>query len=172
MASDIKLKVGDKIIQFGKAYRVCKIEKQKNKDGKVERIIFFKPYFKTNRDRGLICSIPENNLKQAKIRLPISQKEAKMILTKISKSIKGAIGVSDLNEIKDLLNENDQNKNVLALRRLWMEKNKPETSFTYGRRKIFEETIKIIAQEIALVLKIELEEAEEKIKEALKKSLK
>jgi len=172
MTLNFKLKTGDKIIQFGKAYRICRIEKNKDSSDKTERIIFFKPFFKKGRDHSLICSIPEANLREAKIRLPIKIKEARELLKKLSKSIKGARGVEDLNEIKDLLNENDQNKNVIILRRLWVEKNKPETNFTYGRRKIYEETIEKIAQEIALVLKTGMEEAEEKIKKALKQSLK
>jgi len=172
MASNFKLKTGDKIVQFGKAYRVCKIEKRKNSSGKTERIIFFKPFFKRNKSHSLICSIPERNARGAKIRLPITTKDAKELLRKLSENIKGTRGVADLNELKDLLNENNQKKNVTILRRLWAEKNKPETNFTYGRRKVYEETIEKLSQEIALVLKIKLEEAEKRVTKAIESSSK
>ena len=84
MKDDKTFKVRDKIVHFGRLYRIFKIKKKKAKD-KEEKIILFRPYFKNPRNRAVIRSIPINNIGQTDIRRPISKKELRQLLEELSK---------------------------------------------------------------------------------------
>ena len=79
-----KIRVGSKLVEMGKVYRVYKIEKSKT-NGEVRKIIHYKPYFSKTNTNMLVCSIPEGSMDDANIRRPINIKDAREILRTLRK---------------------------------------------------------------------------------------
>ena len=164
-----KLRVGDKIIDLGQVFRIYKIEKKKDNDGKSEEVIFFKPYYQTEKSHGMICSIPVKNVNQTNIRRPIKKKEFKILIERLKKR-KDINSFYDLNKAKLLLKSNKPLDIVNLLRSLNIEKREKKENFSKSKQDVLRKTINLLVQEFALVSKITLEKAREKIDAALKAS--
>ena len=156
-----KLRIGSKIIERGKVYRVYKI-KEKNINGNIERIIFYKPYYVNTRNDTLICSIPETNLKDTNIRIPISKEKVNEVFISLNKRIR-VMNPLDTGEAKDTLNLNDIDKSVRVLKKYWREKKRNGDKFTKTKRDVLDMAIRRIVEEIALVKRLSLKRAEEEI---------
>ena len=161
-------KVGDKIINFNKVYRIFKIIKQKGEDKK-EKIISFRPYFRTKDKRSLTFSIPVTSIDKTNIRKPMSKKELKQLLSELSKTsnIKTPI---DIIKTREQLSLNDPDIHVQILKCLWKEKNDGTTNFTKIKSDVLGLAIEFLTEEVALVSGVSLKKAEKKIKTALKRS--
>jgi RNA polymerase-interacting CarD/CdnL/TRCF family regulator len=163
-----KFKVGDKIVELGQVFAIFKIKKIRNGNGELERVIFFKPYFKTKIATNLTCSIPENSIKETGIRRPISPKELGRLIKKLGKKgdIEKAIVI---NEAKNLLKLNQPSETVELLRMLWLEKNQKPESFSKSKKDIFNLALTRLIEEFALVGRTSLEKAKKEINLALQK---
>ena len=164
-----KLRVGDKIIDLGQVFRIFKIEKKKDGNGKSEEIIYFKPYYQTEKTHDMVCSIPIRNINQTNIRRPMKKEEFKMLIEKLKKR-KKINNFYDLNKAKLLLKSNRPLDIVNLLRSLNMEKKEKKENFSKSKQDVLRKTINLLIQEFALVSKITLEKAQEKINSALKAS--
>lgn len=166
--TDQTFKVGDKIINFNKAYIIFKITKQLDKNNK-EKIMSFRPYFPAKEKRFLTFSIPLNNINKTSIRKPISKKELNELLSELAKTpvVKTPI---DISKIRDELNLNNLKTRVQIIKRLWREKNDKTANFTKSKQDVLDLAIKLLLEEVALVRNISLEKADKKIKMALKRS--
>lgn len=164
-------KLGDKIVHFGKVFRIFKIKKQKGITGKKEKVIFFGPYFKNKENKSLAYSIPLKSIDKTKIRKPISKKELKNLLEKFLKKSEIETPV-DLIQAREELKLNDLCKNVQTLKRLWREKNNELTNFTKSKQDVFRLSIKQLVEEVAFVSGLSPAKAKEKIKKALGKGIK
>lgn len=80
-----QFQVGDIIVDYGQVYRISKIKKDKTLDGKREECIYYKPYFKSEKDSSLVCSIPKSNFKEANLRKPVTKKKIKETLKILGK---------------------------------------------------------------------------------------
>lgn len=161
--------VGDKIVRFGKIYKIFKIKNQKTIDGNEEKIIFFRPYFKAKKEkRDLTFSIPVENIDRANIRRPVSKKELKELLTELSKEsdIKKFI---DVGKARKTLALNDFNKTIQILKALWREKDDKSQSFTKSKKDAFDLSMKHLVEEIAFVSDLSVITARKKIKKSLEK---
>ena len=176
-----KVKVGDKIVQLGRVYNVFKIEKRKT-NNQEERVILFRPYFKTEESKNIVLTIPEANLARANIREPISKKELKLILAKLAeKPKKNSAATDETSEIKkisldiisvrELLNQNDPFQSVQVLKLLWREKIDKTTDISNSKYEIFNLAMDRLVEEVAFSSKLSLAKAKEKIKKALAKML-
>ena len=168
MSNNKRLKVGNKLIEQGKVHRIFKITEKKI-DGKKVRIIHFKPYFKNAINNSLVCSIPEPSIKDTNLRSLVSKDDVKVVLAKLAKRSKRTKPI-DNNEAGDILKLNNIKKTVQLARKFWSEKNNEDINFTKRKKDILEDSIMCIAQEIACVLNIPLNKAEEKINSALQSS--
>lgn len=169
MKNNKKFKVGDRIVRFGKIYRIFKIKKQKNIDGNEEKIIFFRPYFKAKREKkSLSFSIPVENIDRANIRRPVSKKELKELLTKLSEKsdIEKIINVTKAREVLVL---SDLNKTIQILKALWREKNDKSQSLTKSKKDALDLSMRYLVEEIAFVSNTSLVTARKKIKKSLEK---
>lgn len=88
MQNNHQFKVGDKILDFGQVCQIFKIKRKKDSENKDDRIIFYRPYFKTKKNKGTVCSIPAANVDKANIRKPISKKQLKEILNTLAETQK------------------------------------------------------------------------------------
>ena len=71
MIGNENIRVGSKLIEGGRVYKIFKIE---------EEIIYYKPYFSKKADTSMICSIPKHNLSSTLIREPLSKKDIQIFL--------------------------------------------------------------------------------------------
>lgn len=159
-------KVGDKIIESGQVYRIFKIKKQKNSEGKLEKIVYFNPHYKTAQNTSVICSIPALNIEKTGIRKPISKNRLERLMQNLT-SKKTVEKFSDINKAKMLLKSNDPADTVKLLITLWREKNKETENFSKSKRIIFDLAMENLVQELALVEGVSLEKAREEINLAL-----
>ena len=164
-------KIGDKIVDFGQVCGIFKIKKAKKTKGKKEKVIFFKPYFKTKQNRTLVYSIPVNNIKKAKIRRPISKKEVRQLLKEPPKKIdiENPINTTRLREILRL---NEAHKTAQVLKTLWADREDESTSFTKSKKDVFSLAMERLVEEIAFVNRVSLRKARKQIKEALEREAK
>ena len=172
MKDNRKFRIDDKIVRFGRVYRIFKIKKQKTFKGKKEKTIFFKPYFKTKKEeRDLIFSLPIEKISKINIRKPFSKNEIRELLSRLSEKsdVKEYINVTKAREV---LTQNDPNKIVEILRTLWGEKNDESKNLTKSKKDIFKLSIKHLVEEIAFVLGISLVTARKRVRKALEKSTK
>lgn len=161
-----KFKVGDKIIELGEVFRIFKIEERKDNNGKPVRVIFYNPYYQTEKTQSVICSIPVKSISQTQIRRPIKRKEFMALVEKLSKR-KHIDSFCDLNIAKTLLKSNNPSDTIDVLRSLLEEKKEAKENFSKSKKDILNETINILIQEFALVSGLSLEKAREKIDLAL-----
>ena len=158
--------VGDKIVEFGQVFRIFKIKRQKNAEGKRERLIFFRPYFKDKKDNSIIYSIPSKSIQKTNIRRPLTKRELRKLLKELSEKVEVKRKINII-KAKEILNSNDPHKIVRVLRRLWADKNDQSTNFTKSKKDVFKLSIKRLVEETAYIEKLPLKTAKEKIKEAL-----
>ena len=159
-------KVGDKIVDYGQVFRIFKIKKQKNEDGELERVVYFKPYYPDSKNSGVICSIPFKNIEKTEIREPLSADEVKSLFRKLKRRKKFEES-TDISKTKELLRSNDPGSNVDLIRILWIEKKHKAEYFSKNKRDVFNLAIDRFAQEFALVKGLSIEKARERVHLAL-----
>jgi RNA polymerase-interacting CarD/CdnL/TRCF family regulator len=164
MGKTKRFKVGSKLIEKGVVYRVYKIEIEKT-NGKVERVIHYRPYYTDYVNSTLVCSIPESSLDE-NIRRPVSKKEINELLRDLSKKSRKRNSL-DAVKAKKILNSNDIHKTAKVLKKYWREKKRNGASFTGTKRGILEIAINRIIEEIAIVKGTSLDKAKKEITSAL-----
>ena len=162
MRKKAKYKVGDKIIESGRVFRIFKIEKAKRQNGEVEKVVHFKPYVKYNKASTLVCSIPYKNIQTACIRKPVSKQKLRKLTRKLTE-MKGVQKFPDLNKAKLLLKSSRLEDAVSVIRKLWKEANGKTEILPKSKRDILGSAIDKLTQELALVENISLLKAADKI---------
>jgi len=161
MSGKIRIRMGGKIIEGGRVFRIYKTEKKKI-EGKPERVIFYRPYFKDESVRTITCSIPESNLNETSIRNPVSTKELKEVLYMLAKKMRGGRPL-DINRAKVELTLNDLMVTAKIVRRYWREKQKSPENFTKTKDRVLEQAMRRLCEEFAVVQKTSLVSAEKSI---------
>ncbi|MBN1263133.1 MAG: hypothetical protein JW991_02130 [Candidatus Pacebacteria bacterium] len=161
-------RVGDKIVDLGKVFRIFKVEKRKTIEGKEERAIYFRPYFKTTQSDDLICSIPIKNINLTQIRKPMSKKRLEKLLKKVFEDESPEKPVNT-NQIKEKLKSNKLEIAVRVLKKLWLDKQDESTNFSATKRDLLNLVMKRLEEEAALALDIPVSRAREEIKKRLEK---
>jgi RNA polymerase-interacting CarD/CdnL/TRCF family regulator len=163
------LKIGDKIIDFGRVYRVFKI----NKKGKSSRgrLICFRPFYKKVNNRDLVCTIPEKNLSKTNMRRPLKKKEVKELLKDFLSPFESAESVN-FDQAKKAIATNDPFAMINSTKNLYYSRKGEGKDFTVSQKRIFNSLIGRIAEESAFVLGKKPEQIKEKINNSLKKGLK
>lgn len=159
-------RVGDKIVEFGQVFNIFQIKNQKTTDGKFEKVVFFKPYFKINNASNIICSIPLNNIEKTEIRKPITTKELKRLFKRLKKANSNNFALSII-KAKELLKSDNPLTMIKLLRILYKEKKTQPDSFSKSKKDVFESAMNKLVQEFALVSRSTPDKAREKITFAL-----
>ena len=159
-------RVGDKIVEFGQVFNIFQIKNQRKADGKFEKVVFFRPYFKINNASNIICSIPLSNIEKTEIRKPISAKELKILFKRLKKVNNNNISLSII-RAKELLKSDSPLKMIKLLRILYKEKKTQPDSFSKSKKDVFDSAMDKLIQEFALVSRITPDKAREKITFAL-----
>lgn len=160
-------RVGDKIVDFGKIYRIFEIRDQELQGGNKEKVICYRPYFKGKRTDTLVCSIPISNIDKTKIRRPMSKKRLKSVFEHLA--TKSEMEFVDISDAKSVIGFNRPKKLAKMIRALWEDKNNDDTNFTKRKEETYEFLISRLAEEVAYVRGWTVEDATQKIKVALKR---
>lgn len=157
------VKVGDKIIDKGRLFRIFKIEND-NSNGKSRKLVHFRPYFKTNQNYSTVITMPLTSFRSSDIRLPVSKKSISDLKDILKKKFNNKIDTDDL---KDLVNENEAEKTAKVAKYLWTQKKDESTPFSLTKRRILDDAIRSLSEEIAFVTGKKLENAEKDVKKTL-----
>lgn len=167
MTKNKNYRVGDKIVDYGKIFRIFKVIREKNSDGEIERVIYFKPYYREKGSPNVICSIPLKNIEKTELRKPISADEVKILFRKLKRR-KKIEEPTDINKAKELQKSNDPANNVDLIRILWVEKKDKAEYFSKNKRDVFNFAVDRFAQEFALVKGLSIKKAKERVFLALR----
>lgn len=159
-------KVGSKLVEKGKVFRVFKVE-DANINGKKDKIIHYLPLFKNITNNTLTCSIPESSIGTTLLRKPVSKEKINEVLAGLSKRTR-YVNPVDAVVAKTKLNLNDIDITARVLRKYWLVKKKNVDTFTKTKRDVLDMAVDRLVEEVAYVVGISLTKAEEKIKVALK----
>lgn len=167
MKNRTSFKVGDMLVKLGEVCQITKIEERKNAQGSKEEILHYKPYYTSCQTKDVNYSIPLKNLHLTSIRKPISQKDLLKLLKILSQTIDIDAPVNVI-ECKETFNANDLPEIAYTLKRIWSEKQEKKTEFSRSKSELYEASMKIIVEEVALLKKSTIPEAQEIIEKALK----
>jgi len=160
----MNLRVGNKLVEGGRVFRVFKIGKKKF-NGKTDRVIHYRPLFNKNIN-DFVCSVPETSLSEMNIRRPLSRKELKEILGSLSKKA-GGLRINNDVEAKEVLKSNSAERVSKLIKTYWKKKDNVDEVFTKNKKDILEGGIEKLAEEVALSYRISPESAKEKILQQL-----
>jgi RNA polymerase-interacting CarD/CdnL/TRCF family regulator len=161
----LKLKVGDRVIDAGRVYRIFKIKKARNTGGEKVKTIWFKPQFEKGNGSGIIRSIPLESVKDAGIRRPISKQELKEVFEILEKKIRRR--KVKLSNLKSKLNENKPEVTAWLLKRLWLDKEDEEVSFSPTKKRLYGKALRRLSEEAAYIKGTTQEKAQESIKKIM-----
>lgn len=165
-----KTGVGDHIIDSDKIYVIFDIKNQKDVSGKDREYVYYKPVASSERDTGLVGSIPIDNFTKAGLRGLLSKKEVGNFLSEISTTTEME-GI-DYKGYKEILYANDPVKTLPLLKTLWGKKKAEGESFSRVDREIVEVTMKHIVEELGFVTKTPLLKMRQEIEAELNKATK
>lgn len=160
-------KKGDFLIDFGQVFKIIKVENIKTANGP-DKLLIFKPYYKTQNESEITSSLPVKNIDRTTIRKPLSKKELQAILAILS-SQKIKAEVVDVLTAKSMLNLNDPKLAAETIRKLYLEKINQDLKFTSSKKYVYQLLISRLAEEVALVYKLDLDKAIAKVEKKLKK---
>lgn len=157
------IKVGDKIVEKGRVYRIFKIEKQEV-NGEEKKIAYFRPYYKKDKYGSIISTIPVENIKEANIRKPVDRKK----LTEIRKVLSGKTFAqkAKLKDLKQKFIENKIKETAEVVKYLWEEKQRRE-KLPPSKKKLFQNTMRSLSEEFAFASDKKLKKGRESVKRAL-----
>lgn len=148
---------GDVLVRFGKVYKIFKVKKNKK-----QKSIYYKPlYVRTKRNNELICSIPLQNIKQTKIRRPLSKAKFEDFLISLNKLMKDETKV-DLKD-KEIFYSINLTKKSKVLRKLWKAKHNLDRKISATEKNFFNRLIESTKEELAYLFEIDPDQAEQKI---------
>lgn len=163
-----QFKVGDKVVDFGQVYMIYKIKKDKNLEGKKEDCIYYKPYFKSEKNQSLVCSIPKSSVEEANLRKPAPRKKISKVLKLLGQGLNGETTIN-ITKASTYLKESDPVETARLLKLLWLEKQDEEKKLSTRKRTMYQDAMRYLVEEIAVVQNISLKKAREKISRRLKK---
>lgn len=164
------LKIGDKIIDFGRVYRVFKISQITTSQGKT-RLIYFRPFYRKNNNQDLVCTIPEDNLSETNIRRPLSKKAIREGLAKFS-LFSAPSGLINFDQTRKITSMNDFFAMVDLAKDLYYSRKGENKEFTVSQKRVFNSLVGRVSEEAAFVLAQKPDQVEKKIDLLLRRGLK
>lgn len=160
MASDISIKIGDKIIDYDQIHVVFKID---------DDIIHYESLIKGEKNKNLQSAISSKNFKKAGIRFLMTKKQVQEFLISLNSQmlLDMPINTNKNNNLKEIIYLNDPLKTGRLLKFLWQRRELP--IYTKVDQMIFDQAINHLSNEISVVEKISFEKAKSKIITELKK---
>lgn len=161
-------KVKDFIIEFGKAFKITKIEKA-NKANNHDPLIHYQSYFVTPKQHKLFCTIPLSKIELTSSRKPISAKRARSILRSLAVSAQPLDTLTPV-EPEDVLLLNNISQTSAMVKTFWAEKQDPEKSFPSSKDTLYQNGLNQMTEELAVVLGSNYNDMRNKVLRALKKN--
>jgi len=167
MSKKSKFKKGDTIVHFGRINDIFKVKKRKT-EKEEETIVYFRPHYKTKKDKSVVYSIPIGNIDKTGIRKPISKKRLRKFYKKLTIPAKPS-NMMNISRAKRMIESGEIKDIITVIRRLWKEKYNPETNYTKSRQRVFKNAVNSLIEEFAFVDGISRRSARKKIFKKLKK---
>lgn len=161
MSKNSKISVGDPLVRFSNIYEVFDIKEKKLKDA-VERIVFYKQVYAQRQNDTLVCSIPEDSLDKTNIREPLKESEIDQLLNDLSDPSVEQISFKR-NSASKRLNDNIAEEIVRVIKNLWVDMQNDGKNLSMNKKSTFIAARKRLAQEVAYVKSITIEDAEDLI---------
>lgn len=164
-------KIGDKLVGLAGVMRISEIVSEEDAQAKLTKYYVLKPAFKIKDDSAPVTvQVPVQNITMAKFRDPLTRKEIRDLLDSlaIKKRVVKSITVIDIQENYQL---NDPAMLVELLRELIREQLSGK-ELTFSKKKIYDQAVRLLAEELAVVYKLKLPQAEAKIIRIIEKLLK
>lgn len=168
MTKNSKISVGDPLVRFSTIYEVFEIKEKKLQDA-VRRIVFYKQVYALRQNDTLVCSIPEDSLDKTNIRQPLPESEIDQLLNDLSNPEVEQISFKR-NSAAKRLNDNVAQEIVRVIKNLWVDMQNEGRNFSMSKKSTFVAARKRLAQEVAYVKSLSIEEAEELIEDKLTKA--
>lgn len=168
MTKNSQITVGDALVRFSNIYEVFDIQEKKRQND-VKRIIFYKQVYSPKKSNTPICSIPEDSLDKTNIRKPLKEKEIDQLLKDLSDPKVEQISFKK-NTASKRLNDNVADEIVTVIKNLWADMQGDAKTITMNKKSTFASARDRLAQEVAYVKSLSLEEAEELIEDQLAKA--
>ena len=168
VVTNIQFKIGDKLVDYGQVHRVFKIQRGVTFNSAKVDYIYYRPYFKKGKDSTLSCRIPMQSIGETKLRRPVTKDKMKLVLALLEQMPEIDVSMNVI-EASACFKENNLEETARLLRLLWVEKQDPEKKLTVRKKMIFEDALRHIAEEMAVVYDMDLEKAVRKVLSCLRK---
>lgn len=164
MSKPRKLKVGNKIVEGGRVFRIFKITPKDD-----DRILHYRPFYVRGITATIECSIPESMLEEGNIRGPISRDDVGDLMEVFAKKTKLIQPLDTVKEKSKLLS-NDIFSSANILKKYWRA-NMEDENLNKSKRDVLALAYDKVVEEIALIKGVSLDRAKESIDEALSSKL-
>jgi RNA polymerase-interacting CarD/CdnL/TRCF family regulator len=162
-----KTKIGKILVDGGSVYIVHKIKLEVVRE-KPEKVIYYRPLYKSISNNTLECSIPESNLEISNLKDPHTKAEIKDLMDYLSaKSFKKED--VDLENTTSVLSLNDIYKIAYLIKHFWKEYNTEGVTLTKTKYNLLNHAIDAITEEISHVMGTTLEKGKQAIIKELNK---
>lgn len=158
MKDGLILKVGDRVVRYGRVLKVFQIK---------SKTVYFKPNFASPSNNSLVYQMSSQNVKGSNIRKIVSKKELKDLFDSIL-SLPEELGAINSMEVRSSLSGNDLTETFKAIKNLWLERIGKTASLASGKLSIYQQALEQATEEVAAVRNLALDKARQVIMSALK----
>lgn len=134
-------KVGELLVRFGKILQVAEV--------KIDCLVL-RPFFNSKSSHNLTYSIPNQNLKNGRLRRVVSKKQLAVLLANTFKKASLAKEIN-VTESKVSLGSNDLADSLELIKTLWREKQTHAGFLPGGRLSLYQQALNQVSEEIAAV---------------------
>lgn len=155
-------KVGELLVRFGKILQVAEV--------KIDYLVL-RPFFNSKSCNNLTYSIPNQNLKNGRLRRLVTKKQLESLMKNIIKKTSPTKEIN-VTESKVALTSNDFADSLELIKNLWLEKQTNAGFLPGGRLSLYQQALNQVSEEIAAVKGTLPDEAKLLILTSLKKGQK
>ena len=158
MKDGLVLKVGDRVVRYGRVLKVFQIKNE---------MVYFQPNFTSPSNNSLTYQVSAKNVHASNIRKVVSKKELQQLFKSIL-SQPAELGSINSMEVRLSLTNNDLTETLKALKNLWLERIGKTASLASGKLSIYQQALEQATEEVAAVKNVALDKAKQAIMSALK----
>lgn len=161
--------IGDYIVDFEKIYKITSQKSRQDFSGQTRLYFLYEPIDEPNNKATYL--IPVDNIIESGFRALISRNTAENLYRQAGEKIDYNF-VLDFKLVKEILYENNPQKNLVILKQLFLEKENKPNKFLGANKYILESILRHLSEEIAFVTKTPLENVQEKLISLITKTIK
>ena len=157
MKDGLTLKVGDRVVRYGRVLKVFQIKGD---------TVYFQPHFNPQTSNGLTYQISLKNVTKSNIRKLVTKQKLQDLFKSILNTDSELGAINDL-EIRSSLNANNLLQTLKVIKNLWLEKTGRPGTLASGKQNIYQQAMDQATEEVAAVKGLKLDKARQVIISAL-----